>query len=32
MVAGIDDNPNIRLMRLFNEDAGIDYLKNELKS
>lgn len=30
MVAGIDDNPNIRLMRLFNEKAGIDYLKNEL--
>ncbi len=31
MVAGIDDNPNIRLMRLFNEVAGIDFLKNELK-
>jgi cysteine synthase len=31
MVAGIDDNPNIRLMRLFNEPAGKDYLKNELK-
>jgi cysteine synthase A len=31
MVAGIDDNPNIRLMRLFNEKAGIDFLKNELK-
>ena len=30
MVAGIDDNPNIRLMRLFNEPNGIDYLKNEL--
>jgi len=30
MVAGIDDNPNIRLMRLFNESAGLDYLKNEL--
>jgi len=30
MVAGIDDNPNIRLMRLFNEDSGKDYLKNEL--
>lgn len=30
MVAGIDDNPNIRLMRLFNEDAGKDYLKDEL--
>ncbi len=31
MVAGIDDNPNIRLMRLFNEPAGKEYLKNELK-
>ena len=30
MVVGIDDNPNIRLMRLFNEPNGIDYLKNEL--
>ena len=30
MVAGIDDNPNIRLMRLFNEPAGKDYLVNEL--
>ena len=30
MVAGIDDNPNIRLMRLFNEDAGTDFLKKEL--
>ena len=31
MVAAIDDNPNIRLMRLFNEPEGKDYLKNELK-
>ena len=31
MVAGIDDNPNIRLMRLFNEPAGHDFLKNEMK-
>ncbi len=30
LVAGIDDNPNIRLMRLFNENAGKEYLKNEL--
>jgi cysteine synthase len=30
MVAGIDDNPNIRIMRLFNEPQGINYLKNEL--
>ncbi len=30
MVAGIDDNPNIRLMRLFNEQTGKDYLKNEI--
>jgi len=30
MVAAIDDNPNIRLMRLFNEDAGKAYLINEL--
>ncbi len=30
MVAGIDDNPNIRLMRLFNEEAGKNYLINEL--
>ncbi|NOX84418.1 MAG: pyridoxal-phosphate dependent enzyme [Chlorobi bacterium] len=29
MVAGIDDNPNIRLMRLFNEPAGKEFLKNE---
>ena len=31
MVAGIDDIPNMRLMRLFNEKAGKDYLKNEIK-
>jgi len=31
MVAGIDDNPNIRIMRLFNEEAGKDFLKNEMK-
>ena len=30
MVAGIDDNPNIRLMRLFNEPAGKEYLKNDV--
>jgi cysteine synthase len=30
LVAGIDDNPNIRLMRLFNEPEGVSYLKNEL--
>jgi cysteine synthase A len=30
LVAGIDDNPNIRLMRLFNEPAGKEYLKNEV--
>jgi len=30
MVAGIDDNPNIRLMRLFNEPAGKEYLKKEV--
>ncbi len=30
MVAGIDDNPNIRLMRLFNEPAGKEYLKDEV--
>lgn len=30
MVAGIDDNPNMRLMRLFNEQAGHDYLKDEI--
>jgi len=26
MVAGIDDDPNIRIMRLFNEPAGREYL------
>ncbi len=31
MVAGIDDNANIRIMRLFNEEAGKNYLKNEIK-
>ena len=30
VVAGIDDNPNIRIMRLFNEAKGKEYLKNEL--
>ena len=30
MVAGIDDNPNIRLMRLFNEPEGMNYLKNRV--
>ena len=30
MVAAIDDNPNMRLMRLFNEPAGKEYLKNEV--
>lgn len=30
VVGAIDDNPNIRLMRLFNEPAGKEYLKNEL--
>jgi cysteine synthase len=30
LVAGIDDNPNIRLMRLFNEPEGKKFLKNEL--
>ena len=29
MVAGIDDNPNIRLMRLFNEPEGKDFLIRE---
>lgn len=29
LVAGIDDNPNIRLMRLFNEPEGLAFLKNE---
>lgn len=31
MVAGIDDNPNMRIMRLFNETAGKNFLKNEVK-
>jgi cysteine synthase len=30
MVAGIDDEANIRIMRLFNEEAGKDYLVNEI--
>jgi cysteine synthase len=30
MVAGIDDEANIRIMRLFNEEAGRDYLINEI--
>jgi cysteine synthase len=30
MVAGIDDNPNIRLMRLFNEPKGQQFLINEI--
>ncbi|HSV88518.1 MAG TPA: pyridoxal-phosphate dependent enzyme [Bacteroidales bacterium] len=30
MVAGIDDNANIRLMRLFNEAAGKEYLTKEV--
>jgi cysteine synthase len=29
MVAAIDDNPNIRLMRLFNEEAGRNFLKKD---
>ncbi|MCF8372396.1 MAG: pyridoxal-phosphate dependent enzyme [Bacteroidales bacterium] len=31
LVAAIDDNPNIRLMRLFNEEAGKVFLKDEIK-
>ncbi len=31
MVAGIDDNPNMRIMRLFNEEAGKEFLKKEIK-
>ncbi len=31
LVAGIDDNPNIRLMRLFNEPEGKKFLENGLK-
>lgn len=30
LVAGIDDEDNIRIMRLFNEKSGQDYLNNEL--
>jgi cysteine synthase len=30
MVAAIDDNPNIRLMRLFNEEAGKIFMEEEL--
>jgi cysteine synthase len=30
MVAGIDDEANIRIMRLFNEEAGRNYLINEI--
>lgn len=30
MVAGIDDNPNIRLMRLFNEHEGRNFLAKEI--
>ena len=30
LVAGIDDNPNLRIMRLFNEPTGINFLKNEI--
>jgi hypothetical protein len=30
LVAGIDDIPNIRIMRLFNEPQGTEFLKNEL--
>ena len=29
LVAGIDDNPNIRIMRLFNEVAGTEFLTKE---
>ena len=29
LVAGIDDNPNIRIMRLFNESAGKEFLVKE---
>ncbi|MBN1327669.1 MAG: pyridoxal-phosphate dependent enzyme [Candidatus Cloacimonetes bacterium] len=31
LVAAIDDIPNIRLMRLFNEKAGKDFLCNEIE-
>lgn len=30
MVAAIDDNPNMRLMRFFNEKEGHAYMQNEL--
>jgi cysteine synthase len=30
LVGGIDDNANIRIMRLFNEEAGHKYLKENL--
>ncbi|MBC8181452.1 pyridoxal-phosphate dependent enzyme [candidate division KSB1 bacterium] len=30
LVAGIDDEPNMRIMRLFNEPSGKDFLKNEV--
>lgn len=30
LVTGIDDNPNMRIMRLFNEPQGTNYLKKEL--
>jgi len=30
LVAGIDDEPNIQIMRLFNEPAGKDFLTDEL--
>lgn len=30
LVAGIDDEPNIQIMRLFNEPGGKEYLANEL--
>jgi cysteine synthase len=30
LVAGIDDEPNIQIMRLFNETGGKEFLKNEL--
>ncbi len=30
LVAGIDDEPNIQIMRLFNEPAGKTFLMNEL--
>jgi cysteine synthase len=29
LVAGIDDTPNIRIMRLFNETAGKEFLKED---